>query len=430
MLTPFRKQYKAAGFTAITGLLLCLILTTTSIAVCFADTESRLKQQLQEQKKKINRVRQGISDHLLKVKKSKGHEIDLLAELEKIDRKIIEAGLELIRLQEKVKKQEQLTREKEEILNKTKNEKIILQKHMKKRLAAYYRLGDIGFLNAVFSAESLPDLLKFKEYFHYMLRNDRRMFNDYKKKIKELEEARKIYMAEKERLDLAISRVKAQQQELNSMRLSRQKLLNRVSTEKKLYKRAIREMEKAAGKLTRTIADLEQQFADIQNQKNLEKIKAYPLEPYKKRKPSAGRRFSVQRGRLNPPAPGKIIKRFGKSRDEKFNITTLANGIDIRTEPGAEVKALFAGKIVFADFLRGYGKLIIIDHGEQYYSLIGGLDKITKKVGEQVNKGEVIGLASNHVGLLSQGLHLEIRHSTTPEDPLEWLDPAKIFFAE
>ncbi len=65
-------------------------------------------------------------------------------------------------------------------------------------------------------------------------------------------------------------------------------------------------MEKAARELTRTIADLEQQFADIQDQKNIEKIKAYPLEPFKKRRPR--QKFSSQRGSLTPPAPGKIVK--------------------------------------------------------------------------------------------------------------------------
>jgi septal ring factor EnvC (AmiA/AmiB activator) len=429
MLISYSHRLQAENSVIAASLLSCLIFTILFSGIAAAETSVPVERRLLEQKKKIERVQKGISEHLLRVKKSKDKELNLLAELEKIDQKIIDAGLKLIQLKNEVKEQELLTREKERILNNTKKDKLILQQHMEKRLAAYYRLGDIGFLNVVFSADSLPDLLKFKEYFHHMLRNDRLMFSEYKGKIIELEKARKIYMAEKVRLDQAISKVKAQQQELNTIRQTRRKLLNRVSTEKKLYQRAIREMEKAAEELTRTITGLEQEFSDIQDQKNLQKIKAYPLEPFKKRKPAASRRFSVQKGKLPLPAPGKIIRRFGKSRDDKFKISTFANGIDIQTAPGAEIKAVFGGKIVFADFLRGYGKLIIIDHGEKYYSLLGGLGEINKKVGDWVKKGEIIGTASNHIGLLSQGLHLEIRYSSTPEDPLKWLDPAQVGFA-
>ncbi len=427
---PCPPKLASTKSALLTALLSWLLMMPPVFAARPAAATEELEEHLLLQKKKIERVRQGISDHKIRIKESKEKEIDLLDELEKIDRKIIDAGLKLVELGEEVKTQEKLTREKEEFLARVKEEKLNLQKHMEKRLAAYYRLGDIGFLNVVFSAESLPELLKFKEYFHHMLRDDRRLFSEFKEKIKELEKARQIYLEEKEILLKAIDREKTQQRELDKNREARRQLLIRVSTEKKLYQRAIGEMEKAARALTRTIAELEEKFAEVREQKELKQIKEFPLEPFKKRKPSASRNFSAQRGRLSPPVQGKISKRFGKSSDEKFGTATSADGIEIQAEPGAEIRAIFAGKVVYADFLRGYGKLIIIDHGGQYYSLLGGLGEIKQKVGNRVKKGEIIGTASNHLGLLSQGMHMEIRHSTTPEDPLEWLDPKEIVFAE
>ncbi|MDT8335130.1 MAG: peptidoglycan DD-metalloendopeptidase family protein, partial [Desulfurivibrionaceae bacterium] len=142
----------------------------------------------------------------------------------------------------------------------------------------------------------------------------------------------------------------------------------------------------------------------------------------KKRRPGSPRSFSTKKGRLPPPVRGAVTTFFGKSKQGKFGIVTRADGIDIKTLAGSEIRAIHAGKVVYSDRLKGYGNLIIIDHGHQYYSLISRAAELYKKEGEAVTAGEAIGIMDEGGGLLGEGLHFEIRHGTTPLDPLDWLN--------
>ena len=128
------------------------------------------------------------------------------------------------------------------------------------------------------------------------------------------------------------------------------------------------------------------------------------------------------RGRLIPPVRGSVTTYFGKNNQGKFGIATYADGINIKALAGSEIYAIFNGKVVYAGQLKGYGNLIIIDHGEQYYSLISQAAEIYKKEGEIVSTGEVIGIMGEQGGLLGEGLHFEIRYGTEPENPLKWVN--------
>ena len=390
------------------------------------DNSVTLEEQLVSQEKKIQKVQQGITDHQIRIEKSKSHERSLLSELEAINLKIISAEQTMVRLNNNVRKQITLTREKAEELNQVTNAKAVLQKHMQKRLAAYYRMGEIGMMNVIFSSASLPDLLKFQEFFQKMLRYDQQVVTNYKLKIAGLKLVQIELDEEKKQLITTIAMVKVQQKELHETRQARQELLIRVNTQKTLYQRAVDELETAATELNSTMSKLEVETAAAQARKEYEKIKDYPITPVKKRKPAYLKNFSAQKGRLNPPVQGVIVKKFGENINGKFGVSTFENGIDIQTSPGENILSIFAGKVVYADFLRGYGKMIIIEHGEQYYSLVAGLGEILQKVGNQVKSGDIVATASKHTGLLRQGLHLEIRHGADPQNPMDWLNSEKL----
>ncbi|MCB2183825.1 MAG: peptidoglycan DD-metalloendopeptidase family protein [Desulfobulbaceae bacterium] len=381
-----------------------------------------------EQKKKIDRVKKGIRSHESKVAQSKSKEIDLLAELEKLNEKILAESRKLSDLQEEMDKQDELFLEKKQEMEKISQEKKKLGEHMKKRLAAYYRMGDIGIMNVIFSASSLPELLTFQEYFHLMLKYDYQVIASYKDKMIELEAARLAHEAEKIKLKQAADQVMEQQKSLAAVKLERRKLLERTKTEKKLYQQAIREMEKAADDLKKTLANLEEKATTAKEERELQRIRDYPLKAFKKRKPAAARGFASLKGKLPLPTTGSILQKFGEKTDATFGVTSFTNGIDIESAPGADVVAVFEGKVVYAGALRGYGQLVIIDHGNHYFTLMSGVGEILKKVGDFVEENEKIAVSSRHTGLLQEGLHFEIRHNTEALDPLEWLDPSFLSF--
>ncbi len=131
--------------------------------------------------------------------------------------------------------------------------------------------------------------------------------------------------------------------------------------------------------------------------------------------------FSRLKGRLPAPVKGEIVSRFGPSRSGNYNSFTFQSGIDIKVERGEPVRSVFKGKVMFADWLKGYGNLLIIDHGESYYTLYAHVQEFFKQKGEKVDAGEVIATAGDTGSIKGLCLHFEVRHHGKPVDPLKWL---------
>jgi len=135
--------------------------------------------------------------------------------------------------------------------------------------------------------------------------------------------------------------------------------------------------------------------------------------------PSDTQAFSKQKGRLAWPLKGKLLARYGSTR----NLGKLTwKGIMIGSNVGNDVTASAAGKVVFADWLRGFGLLIIIDHGQKYMTLYGNNDSLLKQAGEFVSAGEVIAQSGSDGMHHYSGLYFEVRHKGNPTNPLKWLD--------
>lgn len=130
-----------------------------------------------------------------------------------------------------------------------------------------------------------------------------------------------------------------------------------------------------------------------------------------------GQPFASLRGRLRLPVRGDLIARFGGKRGDGPSW----KGIFIHAPEGEEVKAVAAGRVVYADWLRGFGNLLIIDHGDQYMSIYGNNQSVLKRAGDLVKTGDVIASAGNSGGNEQSGLYFETRHRGRAFDPLGWV---------
>ncbi|MEP7371060.1 MAG: peptidoglycan DD-metalloendopeptidase family protein, partial [Nitrosospira sp.] len=131
-----------------------------------------------------------------------------------------------------------------------------------------------------------------------------------------------------------------------------------------------------------------------------------------------GSPFSSLKGRLSLPVRGELANRFGSPRADG-GITW--KGLFIRSATGGDVKAIAGGRVVFADWLRGFGNLMIVDHGSSYMSLYGNNETVHKKVGDSVRGGDTIATVGNSGGNPESGLYFELRHQGKPFDPLNWV---------
>ena len=126
--------------------------------------------------------------------------------------------------------------------------------------------------------------------------------------------------------------------------------------------------------------------------------------------------FARQRGSLRLPARGSVSGRFGSPRDGGG----MWRGLFIKAGAGSEVKAIAGGRVVFADWMRGFGNLLIVDHGDGYLSIYGNNDSLLKQVGQAVKGGEIVATVGNSGGNPESGLYFELRHQGQPIDPMKW----------
>jgi septal ring factor EnvC (AmiA/AmiB activator) len=198
----------------------------------------------------------------------------------------------------------------------------------------------------------------------------------------------------------------------------RQALLARTAEKIKAQRQEIGALQRDEKRLTDLIA-------------RLAKAAKRPVRPAPGKKPSAtvrnertpdpaqaGGAFAALRGKLALPVRGEIASRFGKPRPEGG---TTWKGLFIRAAEGAEVRAVAAGEVVFADWLRGFGNLLIIDHGHGYLSLYSNNESLYKQATDPVRAGDAIATVGNTGGQAEPGLYFELRHQGKPFNPMTWV---------
>jgi septal ring factor EnvC (AmiA/AmiB activator) len=135
------------------------------------------------------------------------------------------------------------------------------------------------------------------------------------------------------------------------------------------------------------------------------------------------RGFGAQKGHLPRPAEGAVEVPFGKVVHPRFKTVTVQNGVELGAPAGAEVRAVAPGRVVHAGWFRGYGNLVIVDHGEGFHTLVGHLASMTTAMGEEVAVGTLLGTVGDTGSLRGPSLYFEVREHGRPVDPAAWLAP-------
>ncbi|MCD6705227.1 MAG: peptidoglycan DD-metalloendopeptidase family protein [Thiobacillus sp.] len=225
----------------------------------------------------------------------------------------------------------------------------------------------------------------------------------------------------------------AEQKKLLADKRAREQVLQKLSVQIQQQRREISSLKRDERSLTQLVERLNRLMAQQaararaaqQAQKNQKDGKNAASQPRRgvvnTETPVAFRSdkpFSGLKGSLRLPVAGELMNRFGAPR-EGGGVSW--KGLFIRAAEGAAVKAIAAGQVVFAEWLRGFGNLIIVDHGEGYMSLYSNNESLYKQVGERVQPGDAIAAVGNSGGQPDPGLYFEMRHQSRPVNPLLWV---------
>lgn len=342
----------------------------------------------------INKQIKNIERKLQKLQKEKGSILNEIYEIElkqkKLTVEIQRIKIQLIEIEKEIKK-------KKLEKNKLRQEIQESRTNISKALRILYKLGGSAQIKFFTKVGSFNELFKNYHLFVSLINYKSDEINDLRKNILKLEKIDKELQSDYDNL---LGLKKSQEQKLRKIKNLKQSKLNfigKINSDRMSYTRLIDELKKEAAKLDEVIRDegIKTKLGHV----DIRKL----------------------RGRLRWPLQGKVISFFGKKKSTKFDTYILNNGIEIKPSNSDRIKAIYDGEVVFADYFKGYGNLIIVQHAKNFYSVYGHCEKILKKKGDKVTEGETISTAGNSGSTSGKSLYLEIRKDLKPENPLKWL---------
>lgn len=348
-------------------------------------------------KEQYRHIQKEMETHKEKLEQAKRHERSVLEDLDSMSRRLSEIVADLKRQQQRVRQTEAEIYEVEKDIAATKGEIQKKKKWLKMRIKAMQRhgqSGDVVFL--LTSTDDMAGLVRRWRYLEKISLRERKGIEEYGENLRKLDEKEKRLQTLRAELKRGEERIRLTEASLAEKKKEREALLASVRKEKSTHEKLYRELQESAKRLLEVIRKLEEK------------------ETYE------GKGFPALRGSLAWPVNGKVAIPYGSQKDPKFNTLVFRNGIYIKTEDES-VKAVYRGKVVFADWFKGYGNLVIINHGEGYHTLYGNLSETFFKVGDIIKGKDTIGKVGESGMLNAPSLYFEVRYKGKPLDPMQWL---------
>ena len=373
------------------------------------------KEELRELKSRIDAIQRRLNA----AEESKTETADAL---QKSERAISEANRRLADLSEQSRSaRATLTRLKLEIMQ-GEAELAHRQARLGKLLYQHYAAGRPETLGVLLNGGDPNAIARRLHYLTYIARARSEQIALARTEIAKLEQLAGETRNQAQELAAIAAEQAAQSRKLESEKRARTQMLTRISQQIDRQRREISTLKRDEARLTRLIEQLARALAQKPKPRREPQARATPeprLRNERLPEPATSEGpFAQLRGRLALPVRGELVGRFGSPRQDGG---VVWKGLFIAARTGEEVRAVAAGRVVYADWLRGFGNLLILDHGGSYMSLYGYNETLYKQVGDVIRGGERISAVGNTGGQPDSGLYFEMRHEGRPFDPMTWV---------
>ncbi len=392
---------------AVSSLILALLLIVPFLIYADSDVKSV--------KRKYQKIQKEIKEKKKAIKKAKEKEVSILAEIEQVSKELEKIKKEIKAQKRKIRKiRKRISALRGEMAKLSRRIKIQRQ-YLTRKLQAIQKYGTSSRgllapsavtvspeedfkepLLLMLTAEDLPQLIRHLQYLKKMAEYEYNILNDYSENLEGIKQKKQRLSALLAKLNAEKNTLLKKEKNLRSNKAKKRQLLASVRKERYLYKRMLSELKASARRLRKIIEESEKA--------------RYALKG-----------FSKMKRRLPWPVNGSLALPYGSYKDPRFKTPVFRNGIHIRAKEGAIVKAVYPGKVVFADWFRGYGKVVIVTHGEGYYTVYANLSEIFLSKGDIIKGGEEIGRVGESGTLSAPALYFEVRYKGKPLNPLHWL---------
>lgn len=371
---------------------LALALTLTLGAVPAAFGKEVTPAQIEALKERIG----DIDDWLTDAEKDRS---SLERELATAERTISRLTRERRSLRQQVKQQQQrlaeLESEERELARTLERQR----ESLKKQIRTAWMEGDAPAVKVLLNEINPDNIARTMTYYEYLSRDTLGRLESFQKNLEGLKVTQAAVQNTRAELATTEEGVIKRQQELKTSRQKRQKTLAALNQDIRTRRGEKDELESDRKRLEKLLSEVQQAIANIPS-------------------PNESEPFQSLRNKLPWPAQGKVTSRFG---DKYAEGKLRRNGLIIQTGEEADIKAIHYGRVVFANWLRGFGLITIIDHGDGYMTLYGHSSSLFTSPGDWVAAGEAIAQAGRTGGTDAPALYFEVRHNGKPDSPGRWL---------
>ncbi len=390
-----------------------LLLQATGVHAQKASAELE-RQRLEELRTRIDKLQRDLS----KSEESRSEAADALKVSEKA---ISEVNRNLVALGREEGKIGHSLNEVQARIKSTRTDVNRQQDLLDRMLRHQYMYGNADALQLVLDGQDVATVERQLQYFGYISRMRAGLIAKMKQTLTNLAELESAARVKKSELAANAEQQRKARASLQNERQARQKVVARFAADISKSRREIGRLKRDEDRLAKLVDQLAKALAQQQRSEG--------RTPGRIRKPGetvddvadasfVGRAFQTLRGKLKLPVRGELAGRFGSAREEG-GVTW--KGLFIKSGSGQPVKAVADGRVIFADWLRGFGNLLILDHGGGYMSLYGNNESLLKQLGDTVPSGETIASVGSTGGAAESGVYFELRHEGKPFDPMKWV---------
>lgn len=345
-------------------------------------------EQFKTQKKQLQELQQELKQKKAGEKAVLRREESIVGALSRMERDLLRREKELARLDSRHHRVREKTDAVQKKLNRIQREIDQSQTRLHSRIVAMYKTGRTGYLPYLLSSDSYNDFMRMTKFLKIVIDHDANLLSNYRAQWSQKRRYQQKLEKDSKELKRVIADRERKKAEILNTKKEKRAFLHVVRRQKAEYRKWIMELEGRARELQRLIERLETEMMERE---------------------VSGLNFRYHKGRLSLPVSGNIIS-------EK-----RGRAIIIEAPEDSPIRAVFSGKVIYTGWFDGYGNIIILDHGDKYYSISGYTSKVLKKVNERVAEGEIVALVGDTCSIRGPCLYFEIRHKGKPEDPLEWL---------
>jgi septal ring factor EnvC (AmiA/AmiB activator) len=378
---------------------------TWTAAPGYAERKDSYRDKIEQERKNLEKLRGSIEE-----KKKQAGEVEkkresVLQGIQSLDERLVRYRHDHQETRKKLKQKDREIEQMNSQLSALEDGIAARREAIAARLRVQYVEGRFGHLKSLLASASYGD---FQRRFRYLSSVSQREFDimdTYRKDAKriaeverEREEARRRILAYKMSTEQKLAQIQGLKKE-------KKIYLARITQEKESYEKAVEELERSASRVDGLLRELE-----ARRRAAAQRVPG-----------GAGGGLRALKGSLLWPADGQVISRFGRQKHPTFNTYIQRKGIEIRAAEGSIIRAVLPGTVVYADWLKGYGLVIIADHANGIFSLYAHASKLLTEVGARIEAGQTIGETGDTGMTGDNTLYFELREGAEPVDPLLWL---------